>query len=153
MRLPTLATGLLLALSPGLALADEMLERLEVANEAAADQLVSFYEERLPEHTDKIPDFSWDAETREASACVLDNIRTVGGDQAVEAYVKAAEAWAAVKITSLDTIAQNVPAVLVSPLAIELGQRCGASEIAISKMEASGFSELMKQPGILERLK
>lgn len=150
----TLTTAALCAL-PAIAQAadiDAMLERLENASEAAAEELTDFYRERLPEYEDKIPDLSWGEPMREANRCILRNIEAAGGDAAVTEYVEANETWAEYEITTLRDIGEEMPPVLLSELVAQLGQSCGASAITVKKIESSGFGELMRQPDMAERL-
>ena len=148
-----LAAGLLTLPSATLAAdLDVMLDRLETAVEAAATNLTDFYRERLPEDVDKIPDFSWGEPMRAANRCILKNIQAVGGDAAVTDYVEANEDWAKVKITSLATIGEDMPPILRSELAAQLGQSCGASAITMQKIEASGFAAVMRRTDVAEKL-
>jgi hypothetical protein len=149
-----LLTAGLLAL-PSLALAadlDAMLDRLEIASEAAATNLTDFYRERLPEDADKIPDFTWGEPMRAANLCILKNIEAARGDAAVTDYVEANEEWAKVEITTLDKIQEKMPPILLSELAAQLGQSCGASAITMQRIEASGFDAVMRRTDVGEKL-
>jgi hypothetical protein len=141
-----------LALLPGAAFADDLLDRYEVASVAKAEQMEAFYAERVPELLEVLPEMGWDDEIAAVAQCTLDGVRAERGEAGAEEYVAAMETWADVPVTSFTQMAEGQPAVLSDDLAMQLTMDCGGMDLAMERMSASGMMELIQDPSIMERL-
>ena len=70
----------------------------------------------------------------------------------MEAYVAALEAWSALEIRSLGTLADGMDPILGDDLALKLSQDCGGMDLAAKQMQDSGMLEIMSRPDVMERL-
>lgn len=151
MRLSKGILAIAFTLIPSLTLAD-MLDRYRDASVAQATQMHEFMISRVPEIEAVLPDTDWTPEMDGVATCTLDGIRAARGDDGVEAYVVALEAWAATEIRSMGTMADGMDPILGDALALQLSQDCGGMEIAAAQMQESGMIEMMSQPDVMERL-
>jgi len=149
-----LVLGLLaaIALLPSAAMADDLLDRYQVASDAKTAQIQAFYVARVPELAQVMPVMSWDDAFAAVATCTLAGQRAERGDDGAEAYVAAMEAWAALPVNSLAGLAAGMAAVLSDDLAIALAQDCGGMDLSMQRMEDSGMLSLMQQPGVMDRL-
>lgn len=148
-----LAMTTALALLPGFAAAqDAAIDRIAAANVAMAQQMEGFYLSRAPELEGKMPDYTWDAELRDAGSCFVEGYREERGDDGLDAYLTAMETWAATDITSFEQLNFGMPDVLTEPLPQRLTQECGVMEISIRRAQESGFIEALSDPEIMGRI-
>jgi len=137
-------------------LADNLLERLEVATEKIGANQGAFYASRVPELKDKMPDWNWDDEIRAASKCVLDGIEVAKGRDVTEAYVAALEKDSEMKITSFTQLSDqsSIPKELLGEdqTIITLMQSCKTIEISAARLKASGFLDEMLKPEVIGKL-
>lgn len=145
-----LASALALLALP--ALAQSELERLEAATVATGNNMGAFFVAQVPGLADVMPDWSWDHEMRTAATCTLDAIRAEGGSAAVASYLDAMEVFATVEITSMEQMATATPIPISNDFASRTGQACGSAEIAMRRMQESGFMAAMMDPEIMGRL-
>jgi hypothetical protein len=134
------------------AAADDLLDRYEAASNAVQDNMIAFYETRVPELVAVMPEMGWDDELAAVAQCTLDGIRAERGEDGAEEYVAAMETWGETEITSFMTMAEGMPAVLSDDLALQLSMDCGGMDIAMERMQSSGMMELIQDPSVMERL-
>lgn len=151
MRRFPLFIALTCTLLPGLARAD-MLDRYRDASVAQATRIHAFMIARVPEIEAVLPDTDWTPAMDAVATCTLDGIKAAKGDDGVEAYVAALEAWSATEITSMGTMADGMDPILGDALALQLTQDCGGMELAATQMRESGMIEMMSRPDVMERL-
>lgn len=149
MKKLALAAALSLLAAP--AFAQSALERLEVATVAAGANMETYMTSVAPELGPVMPDWTWDTEMRNAAACTLDAIRDEGGEAAVTSYVTAMEEFSTAPVTSLEQFATETPIPVNATFAQETGIACGSAEIAMRRMQESGFMEAMMNPAIMGR--
>ena len=145
-------SALALAALPAAATAQTPLERLETATETLGDNMEAFYLSRLPELQDRMPDWTWDPQYRQAGACVLEGIRSVRGEEGVTAYVAAMEERAEIEFESFDDMAQDYPDALTGELIRALTQACGLVEISTRRMQDSGLLAAMQDQETVQAL-
>lgn len=145
-----LAAALTLLAAP--AFAQSALERLEVATVAAGANMEAFLTSRAPSLATVMPDWSWDDEMRTAATCTLDAIRAEGGEAAVSSYVTSMEAFSTIEITSMEQMATATPIPINAEFAQQAGITCGSAEIAMRRMQESGFMEAMMTPDVMMSL-
>ena len=138
-------------LAPTLARAD-MLDRYRDASVAQAARMHEFMISRVPEIEAVLPDTTWTPEMDAVATCTIDGIRASRGDNGVEAYVAALEAWSAQDIRSMGTMADGMDPVLSDSLALQVAQDCGGMELAAAQMQNSGMIEMISRPDVMERL-
>lgn len=138
-------------LLPCLASAD-MLDRYRDASVAQATRMHEFMIARVPEIEAVLPNTDWTPEMDAVASCTLDGLRAANGDDGVEAYVAALEAWSAIEIRSMSTMADGMDPILGDALALQLAQDCGGMELAATQMRESGMLEMMTRPDVMERL-
>lgn len=149
MKRLALAAALSLLAAP--AFAQSALERLEVATVAAGANMETYMTSVAPELGPVMPDWTWDTEMRNAATCTLDAIRDEGGEAAVTSYVTAMEEFSTAPVTSLEQFAVDTPIPVNPAFAQETGVACGSAEIAMRRMQESGFMEAMMNPAIMGR--
>jgi len=149
----------LLCLSAGLpqiVFADDLLNRLENATEAMGKKQGDFYLSRVPELKDKMPEWEWDEEIRQASKCVLDGIEKAKGQDVAEAYVAGLEKDAAMEISSMTQFSEqsSIPEELQGDdqTILNLMESCKTIEISTVRLKQSGFWDAMQDPTVMQRL-
>lgn len=145
-----LTAALMLLAAP--AFAQSELDRLEVASVAAGENMEAFLISAAPTLATAMPDWTWDAEMRDAGSCTLDAIREAGGDAAVTDYLTSLEAFSTMPITSMQQMATDTPVPIDAIFAQNTGITCGSSEIAMRRMQESGFMEAMMNPEVMTSL-
>lgn len=136
-------------------MADDLLDRLEVATEQIGENQGKFYVSRVPELAEKLPEWEWDDEIRSANKCVLDGIEEEKGREIAEAYVTGLEIDAKIPITSMAQLSDqnNIPPVLRDgQTLIALSQKCNIMEISAARLKESGFWDEMMNPEVMEKL-
>lgn len=137
-------------------MANELLDRLEVASELIAKKQGEFYLTRVPELEGKLPSWDWDDEIRVASKCVLDGIAESKGDDIARAYVEGIEKDAQMEFTSLTQLSDNtsIPDELKGndSTIINLMQSCNTMQISAQRLKDSGMWDLMLDPSVMQRL-
>lgn len=144
-----LAAALTLLAAP--AFAQSELERLEVASVAAGQNLEAFMTSVAPELGTAMPDWTWDIEMRTAGSCTLDMIRAEGGADAVISYLTSLETFSTMELTSMQQMATDTPVPVNTTFAERAGRECGSAEIALRRMQESGFMDAMMNPEIMGR--
>lgn len=144
-----LAAALTLLAAP--AFAQSALDRLEVATVAAGQNLEAFMTSIAPELAPAMPDWTWNTELRDAGSCTLDMIRAEGGTEAVESYLSSLETFSTMELTSMQQMATDTPVPINAAFAERAGTECGSAEIAMRRMQESGFMEAMMNPAIMGR--
>jgi hypothetical protein len=138
-------------LMPTFASAD-MIDRYRDATVAQATRMHAFMIARVPEIEAVLPSTEWTPELNAIATCTLDGIRAANGEDGVDAYVTALEAWSATEIRSMGTMADGMDPILGDALALQLAQDCGGMELAATQMRESGMIEMMSRPDVMERL-
>ncbi|MEJ6392521.1 hypothetical protein V8J82_04585 [Gymnodinialimonas sp. 2305UL16-5] len=151
MRLALLTTAALAAFALPAAAQSE-LERLETASEAAGQNMATFMIARAPQLEPVMVDWEWDEEMREVGQCTLNEIRSVGGDQAATDYVVAMEAFATTQITSMEQMGAATPVPLNEDVAMTIATTCRAMEVSMRRMEESGMMQMMMDPATMQAL-
>lgn len=128
------------------------LDRMEVGTEKMTDNLLDFYESRVPELADVRPDMTWDTAFRDAGRCVLDGINAAGGAAAVSTYLGALERFAEIEIVNFSDLTTKMPPVLASNIVVELSQICGMITLGAEKMTASGLNDAFAAKDILAKI-
>lgn len=150
MKTLTLAATLTLLAAPA-AFAQSDLERLETYTVAAGENLESFMTAIAPELGPVMPEWTWDEELRTAGSCTLDMIRDEGGAEAVESYLASLETFSTMELTSMQQMAMDTPVPVNAAFAERAGAACGSAEIAMRRMQESGFMEAMMNPEVMGR--
>jgi hypothetical protein len=151
MKTFVLAATLSLLAAPA-AFAQSDLDRLATATEAASANLEAFFVSRVPSLAEAMPDWTFDEEMRDAGACTLDAVREREGDDAVEQYLTSLEAFAVLEITSMQQMALETPVPIDADTGMAIAQACGSDEIAMRRMQESGFMEAMMDPNTMMAL-
>ena len=142
-------------LLPAMVSADEhitALDRMEISTERMTDNLLNFYESRVPELADVRPDMVWDSAFRDAGRCILDGLNAEGGAAAVVTYLAALERFAEAEIVNFTDLTEKMPAALASDIVLELSQVCGMIALGAEKMAASGLNEAFAAEGVLDKV-
>ncbi len=144
-----LVAALTLFAAPAFAQSD--LDRLEVASVAAGENMEAYMTTVAPELSAAMPVWAWDAEMRAAGSCTLDMIRDEGGEEAISSYLTSLEAFSTMEITSMQQMATDTPVPVNAAVAQNIGTACGSAELAMRRMQESGFMEAMMNPSIMTR--
>jgi hypothetical protein len=136
--------------------ADDLLDRLELAMEMISAKQGAFYLSRVPSLADKMPDWNWNDEIREASSCVLQGIVKSMGRKVAQAYVSGLEKDALKTYNSIAKLSDqsNTPKELLGDdqTIVNLMQTCNTIEISAAKLKQSGmWAELLK-PEVMAKL-
>ncbi len=91
-------------------------------------------------------------EYRENQRCVLARIEKDGGADMMEEYIAAAETQSQIEITSLITLANRLPKVMMSEIVFAASAECGPMSHALKQMATPEFVKLMDEPEIMQRL-
>ncbi len=145
----------LIALTPLTGAADghaDALARFEAGTIAMTENLLDFYESRVPELADVRPDMSWDDDFRTAGQCVLDGLHSHGGDAAIAAHLAALEDFGSAEITTFTELTTKMPDVLADPKTLEFSSTCGMIGLGTERMEASGLNAAFQADGVMERV-
>ena len=131
--------------------ADAMV-RLEAGTEKMTDNLLDFYIGRAPELADFRPDMTWDDDFREAGQCLLDGLRSDGGDAAVATYLSALEDFAEAKIVNFTDLTTLMPDALATDIVLDLSTACGTISLGSERMAASGLNDAFQQEGVMAKV-
>ncbi len=142
----------LAGMMPFAAQADDLLDRYKAASQMQAEKMSDFMIARVPELEGVIPPTEWTAEADVVGQCTVDRVRADRGEDGLEAYVAAVEEMAAVEVTSLSQMGENIPELLTDMYFMQVAQDCGAMDLAQKQMEESGMLAMMADPGVMERL-
>lgn len=136
--------------------ADDLLDRLEVATEQIGAKQGAFYVSKIPSLKDKMPDWNWDDEIRQASSCVLKGIEKSKGRKVAQAYVAGLEKDANKTYDSISKLSDqsNIPKELLGDdlTIFNLMQSCKTIEISASKLKASGMWDELLKPEVMAKL-
>ena len=145
----------LVFLFPATAYADSQLERLEVLSEEInlgmakmmAREITNAGGDPAPLMA-ALPDTQWDDEYRTAGQCLLDKYSDAAGPDAVESILDQMETI----VSTLDTATLESmeemdfqPVGITEEQTIAITRDCGMIELAMQRMEESGFSAAMMQ--------
>lgn len=128
------------------------LVRMEESTEKMTDNLLNFYESRVPELADVRPDMAWDADFRMAGRCFLEGLNAKGGAAAVSIYLGALEIYAEADFVNFTDITTQMPPTLAANIVLELSQVCGMIAVGSEKMAVSGLTEAFAKEGVLARV-
>ena len=136
--------------------ADDLLDRLELATEKIGAKQGAFYLSRIPSLADKMPDWNWDDEIREASSCVLKGIEKSKGRKVAQAYVSGLEKDAKKTYDSISKLSDqsNTPKELLGDdqTILNLMRSCKTIEISASKLKKSGMWDELLKPEVMAKL-
>ena len=136
--------------------ADDLLDRLELATEQIGAKQGAFYLSRVPSLADKMPDWNWDEEIREASSCVLKGIEKAKGRKVAQAYVKGLEKDAIKTYDSISKLSDqsNTPKELLGDdqTIFNLMQTCKSIEISATRLKESGMWDELLKPEVMAKL-
>ena len=136
--------------------ADDLLDRLEEATEQIGAKQGAFYVSRIPSLRDKMPDWNWDDEIREASTCVLKGIEKSKGRKVAEAYVRGLEKDANKTYDSISKLSDqsNTPKELLGndQTILNLMQTCKTIEISAARLKESGMWDELLKPEVMAKL-
>jgi hypothetical protein len=125
---------------------------MEAGTVGMTNNLLDFYESRVPELAEVRPDMSWDDEYRTAGQCVLDGLASHGGPEAVAGYLTGLEDFATAELNSFTELTTKMPDVLADPKALEFSSSCGMIALSTARMEASGLNTAFQADGVMERV-
>jgi hypothetical protein len=128
------------------------LVRMEESTEKMTDNLLDFYESRVPELANVRPDMAWDADFRKAGQCFLEGLNANGGAAAVSIYLGALETYATANFVNFADITSKMPPTLATNIVLELSQVCGLIALGSEKMAASGLSEAFAKEDFFARV-
>ncbi|MFT7525567.1 MAG: hypothetical protein ACI9LY_000703 [Arenicella sp.] len=136
--------------------ADDLLDRLELATEQIGAKQGAFYLSRIPSLADKMPDWNWDDEIREASSCVLTGIEKAKGRRVAQAYVSGLEKDAIQTYDSVGKLSDqsNTPKELLGSdqTISNLLQACKMIDISAARLKESGMWDELLKPEVMAKL-
>jgi hypothetical protein len=136
--------------------ADDLLDRLELAMEQISAKQGAFYFSRVPSLADKMPDWNWDDEIRQASSCVLQGIEKSKGRKVAQAYVSGLEKDALKTYDSIGKLSDqsNTPKELLGDdqTIVNLMQTCNTIEISAAKLKKSGMWDELLKPEVMAKM-
>lgn len=144
--------ALAIATFPIVASAQSDIDRYELASEQLQTNTYDFFESRVPGLSAVRPDAAWNADDREAGACMLESLRAAKGDAAVKTYLADLEAFARRPITSINAMSAATPASMSDPQTVQLGAACGTDKIGLAAMQRSGLVAQLSNPVVLSRI-
>ena len=144
---------------PGAVAAQSQLDRMETVSEKMNDaMMMMMVNEMAANGADPepliatMPELTWDAEMREAGACMLDAYQAEIGGDGVDTMLTRMEAFAdevarlSADDLSMEAIDENLdilPEGMTEERSMEITQTCGMLELQMRRMDASGFMEAM----------
>ncbi len=150
MRISLLAFAF--ATFPMVAFAQSDIDRYQAASEQLQAKTYDFFESRVPGLAAVRPVGGWNADDREAGACMIDSLRVAKGDAGVTAYLADLEGFAQRPITSIAAMSAATPASMADPETIQLGAACGTDKIGLAQMQRSGLVAQLSNPVVMARI-
>jgi len=146
----------LFAMLPGAVLAESQLDRLESVSErmmsATLDAMVRMVEKEggNPDPLRAaLPDMDWDAEYREAGACMLERFVNASSKSAVDQMLDDMEIFipkmAEMDIDDMDQNANFLPDGVSEAYSMSVNEDCGTTALLLKRLEESGFMAAMMQ--------